>query len=261
MIELKNLTAGYKGQAIVTNISFIAYPNELTGLLGVNGAGKTTLLKTMSGLIPPIHGKCFISGKNIYHMSEKQRSQCLSFMPQRSSIIYDIPVIDVVLMGITPHLRFLETPSKKHRLLALHVLAQFNLSAFAHRSFLTLSEGQKQLVVIARNLLQNASVMLFDEPDSALDFKNRHWILNHIRELIVKSNRSGLITLHNPNDALNYCHRIIILNEGKIFHSFQPHIISVEELKETFTAIYGKITVIKHQGQWMIGRLFDESRV
>lgn len=173
-------------------------------------------------------------------------------MPQRHSIVYDTKVIDVVLMGITPYLKAFDTPSKEHRNLAYNALEKIGMEQFSNENFLHLSEGQKQLIIVSRNLMQNSEIMLFDEPDSALDFNNSHMVLSKIREVVKDQNKAGLITLHDPNMALNYCDRIIILKDKKKFADFYTDEIDSIFLKDTFNAVYGNIEIIEHKGRYMI---------
>jgi len=201
-----------------------------------------------------LSGHCLVNGRDTLTLKDKERGKYLSYMPQRPSIIYHMPVEDVVLMGMTPYLGMFETPSKKHRKMAREMIHLVGMDSYTHDSFLHLSEGQKQLIIVARNLLQQASVMLFDEPDSALDFKNRHMILGKIKQLIKHQNRTGIITLHDPNDALYYCDQIIVVHNGSILTRFDTHSLDLNRLKEIFSIIYGKIDVIQHEQQYMIVR-------
>ncbi|TJX14576.1 ABC transporter ATP-binding protein [Tissierella creatinini] len=246
------IKASYGKDLIVDDISFEINKKEFTALLGLNGAGKTTLLKVICGLLKPISGQCLIDDININALKDKERARYISFMPQRNSIVYGSRVIDVVLMGATPYLGPFDTPSKEHRQMAYNILEKIEMESFADENFLYLSEGQKQLIIIARNLMQNSKVMLFDEPDSALDFNNSHMVLSKIREVVKKENKAGLITLHDPNMALNYCDRIIILKDKKMFADFNTHDIRDHFLKDIFEEIYGDIDIIEHKGKHMI---------
>ena len=125
---------------------------------------------------------------------------------------------------------------------------------FSRKNFLHLSEGQKQMIIITRSLIQNAEIMLFDEPDSALDFTNKHMVLSKIKEVISRNNKSGIITLHDPNFALRYCDNIIILNEGKIFTQFRKQEVDKDFLYKTFKHIYGSIDVLYHNNKYVIVR-------
>lgn len=254
LLKLENISSGYGDDIIIRDINFTMENSEFTALLGLNGTGKTTLLKTISGLIKPNEGKCLLNDQDIFTLKEKERAQKISFMSQRHSIVYDIKVVDVVVMGITPYLNTFQSPSKKDRKKAYEMINLMGMDEVKNSNFNNLSEGQKQLIIIARNLMQNAALMLFDEPDSALDFINKHMVLSKIQKVVKKNKRGGMITLHDPNYALNYCDRIIVIENGNVFADFNTENISTEFLKDTFTPIYGEIEVIEHNGKFIIMR-------
>ena len=254
MFKIENIIAGYKDKNVVNNISFSVKAKEFTALLGLNGSGKTTLLKTIAGLLKPIAGKVLVNGEDMLLLNEKNLAKQISFMPQRHSIIYDTKVIDVVLMGITPYLTLFESPNKKHRDMAYSILEAMSMEEYSERNFLHLSEGQKQLIIVARSLMQSADIMLFDEPDSALDFKNKHMVLSNIKDILREQDKIGIITLHDPNFALNYCDKIIIINEGSINAEFSTKDISMKYLKDTFSKLYGEISIVRHKEKYVIVR-------
>lgn len=254
MLTLNNVEAGYDDKSIITNISFSIQPREFTAILGLNGTGKTTLLKTISGLLKPSAGKIFLNNEDMLLLNEKDLAKKISFMPQRHSIIYDIKVIDLVLMGITPYLSLFESPSKKHKEQAYKILEDMKLEAFSEKNFLHLSEGEKQLIIMARSLLQDSKIMLFDEPVSALDFKNKHFVLNNIKNILEKENKVGIITLHDPNLALSYCDRIIIIDQKNIYADFLTQNIDVKFLSKIFKSLYGEVSIVKHKEKFVIVR-------
>lgn len=261
LLKVENLAAGYGKKVIIEDINFEVKRREFTALLGLNGTGKTTLLKTISGLIKPMRGRCLLNEEDIFIMKDKKRAQRISYMAQSHNMPYDTLVIDLVLMGITPYLHIFETPSKEHRELAYKMLDLMGMEEFSNLNFNNLSEGQKQLIIIARNLMQNGELMLFDEPDSALDFTNKHMVLGKIREIVKTNGGGGLITLHDPNYALDYCDRIILVENGTIGADFLTKDLSVDLLKEVFTSIYGNIEIVEHRGKFMIMRSDYESRI
>lgn len=254
MLRVENIKAGYKRKAIVRDISFTAEKNELVGLLGLNGSGKTTLLKTISGLIDRLEGSCFVDDLDCFEMNAKDRAKLISYMPQRHSILYDIKVLDVVLMGITPYLKIYESPNKLHRKKAYQILEKIGIEEQAEENFFHLSEGQKQLILIARTLMQDSNVMLFDEPDSALDFNNKHMVLSKIKDIIVKENKVGIITLHDPSFALQYCDKIIIINNGNISSDFYINDIGIDALKANLSQIYNNLDIITYKKKLVLMR-------
>lgn len=254
MFRIEKIEAGYRDKNIINNISFSVKTNEFTAILGLNGTGKTTLLKTIGGLLKPVSGKVLVNGQDMLLLNEKELAKHISYMPQRHSIIYDTKVIDVVLMGITPYLKLFESPNKKHKEMAHKILESMGIVRYVDSNFFNLSEGQKQLIIIARSLMQDAEVMLFDEPDSALDFKNKHMIMNIIKDILEKKDKIGIVTLHDPNFALRYCDKIIIINEGKIYSEFSIKDIGIKYLIDTFSKIYGEIDIVSHKDKYVIVR-------
>ncbi|NLY35849.1 MAG: ABC transporter ATP-binding protein [Tissierellia bacterium] len=254
MLNIENMNAGYNGKSIISNISLSIKPGEFTAILGLNGAGKTTLLKTISGLLKPIDGNVFLNGENILLLNEKERAKHISFMPQSHSVVYDIKVIDLVLMGVTPYLSFFQSPNSEDRKKAYEILETIAMEQYSEKNFLHLSEGQKQLIIMARSLMQNSEIMLFDEPVSALDFINKHLVLSNIKKILEKQNKIGVITLHDPNLALNYCDKIMIIDEGKLYVEFLTKDISENLLMDIFSKMYGEIGVVRHKDKFVIVR-------
>lgn len=157
-------------------------------------------------------------------------------------------------MGANPRLNWYEAPSSAHREEARRLLEQIGLGNEADRDFLTLSEGQKQLALLCRALMQNAPVMLFDEPDSALDYGNRKKILSRIAAIIKEDRYGGLITIHDPDYALHYCDEIIILKDGVIRETICCRNVTEDGRKEAerkLKIIYPDIEVISFNGRFL----------
>ena len=121
--------------------------------------------------------KCSALGVDIRKLKEKKRATYISYVPQRSNFAYNISTIDVVSMGFNPHLKLMQSPSLKQKQFAKEVLESLGLENKSEDDYLTLSGGQQQLAILARAIVQQAPIMFFDEPDSALDFPNHHLIL------------------------------------------------------------------------------------
>lgn len=250
--ELQKITAGYGANTVVRDVSLKIEHGQFCALLGLNGSGKTTLLKAVCGLLPIRDGRCLVDGLDCTQFHERKRAQYISYIPQRCSKMQGVSVLDVVLMGLNPHLGLLESPSRADTERAKALLAKVGIDGLAEQNFAKLSEGQKQLVVFTRSLLQDAPVMLLDEPDSALDFLNRHRILKRMRELIHKENKVGLITLHDPNFALAYCDQLILMLDGEIAAQLTLRGASKQSISESLSIIYGNIAILEHDGHYMM---------
>lgn len=96
--------------------------------------------------------------------------------------------------------------------------------------------------------------MLFDEPDSALDFNNRHMVISKIKDVVKEQEKIGIITLHDPNIALKYCDRIVIIKDKKILTDFYTKEVDIEFLTEIFNKVYNNIVTIKHEDKYMVIR-------
>ncbi len=247
-MQVKNLNVYYGDACVVDDVSFSLFQGGMCALLGPNAGGKTTLLKGICQLVPT-KGECIINDKNLANMRQKELARHISYIPQNSSVELAISVIDVVMMGFSPMLSLLENPGESHRKTAMKVLSDVGLLSKANTNFLHLSAGQRQLAIFARAMVQNTQLMLFDEPDSALDFVNKHHILSMIQKITKKQNKSVLISLHDANMALQYCDRALLLSEGKLIADIDISTVSDDELKEKLSLIYTPVEIVRHNNQ------------
>ena len=160
----------------------------------------------------------------------------------------------MVLMGFNSQLGLLESPSSVHKRAALAAMERLNCAEFAEKDFGDLSQGQRQIVILARCIVQDSPVMLMDEPDSALDFLNRHMVLSKIRELIKEENKAGLITLHDPNFAMAYCDRLLLLKEGRLVGELDMRHAKADEVKKKLSLIYGDIELLQSGDSFLMGK-------
>lgn len=251
LLEIKSLSAAYGNNTILDNVSFSIQSGELCALLGLNGSGKTTLLNAVCGFLRST-GEVCINGIDCSRMNEKKRAKYISYLPQSFSDQDGRNVIDVVLMGFNPHLGLLEFPGAGHRLKAAEALAAVGMESRTNSSFDTLSQGEKQLVILSRCLVQDAPLMLFDEPDSSLDYPNRHIVLTHIKNITRDKGYAGLMTLHDPNYALNYCDRILLLKNGTICSEINVAASDAAGIEEKLSEVYGDIKVIMEENTFVV---------
>ena len=253
LFKVDDIHVSYGDVEIVHGVSFDLQEGELCALLGLNGSGKTTMMRGICGLLSA-QGRSYVNDIPLDSMSERTRARYLSFIPQISSPIQGKTVLEVLLMGANPHLGLLESPGKKHYDAAHRALEKLHLEEFAEKDFAKLSQGQKQLIILARTLVQDAPVMLMDEPDSALDFLNRHMVLSKVHEVVKEEKKAGLITLHDPNFAMAYCDRLILLKKGNLMAEVDMRTASAEEVKEKLSIIYGDIELLQHGSSYLMGK-------
>lgn len=237
---MEQVTVSFGHRAVVQNMSFSLEKGTLTGLLGANGCGKTTLLRAICGHLPHT-GICRLEGEVLEQLHTRQLSRRISYIPQRSGITISLPVLEVVLMGYHPILGLLQKPSALQRKAALRALEETGLGGMEDRDYLTLSEGQKQLCILARTLVEDTALLLLDEPDSALDFPNRYQILGKLQKLIKNGSKAGLLCLHDPNLAFAFCDQILLMKEGHCTASLRPAADSLPAMQKALEEIYGPV--------------------
>ena len=237
-----SLTAGYGKSKVLESVSFCVEKGSLVGILGANGSGKTTLLKAVCGIVPH-EGKCTLESYGLEDLTARQLARLVSYIPQRSGITIDISALDVVLMGFNPRLGLLEHPNQNMIAAAQAALEQVGLGGRAQMNYLHLSEGQKQLCILARTLVSGCKLLLLDEPESALDFRFRHRMLELLRSWTADNQTGALITLHDPALALNYCDKLLLLSNGALIGEIQPRSQSLEEMEGLLSRVYGPVTL------------------
>lgn len=242
--SVNNLTAGYGKNPVVKNLSFAVDSGCLLGILGANGSGKTTLLKAVCGILPH-GGSCILEGNVLEKLSPRQMARRCSYIPQKSGISIDISALEVVLMGFNPWLGLLERPTAAMKEEGRRNLALVGLGGREESNYLTLSEGQKQLCILARTLCGGAGLLLLDEPESALDFRFRHRMLEILKDWRSDGGRAAIVTLHDPLLALNYCDRLLLLSEGRSIGTLCPKSDPPDRMEALLEQIYGRISLTR----------------
>jgi ABC-type Mn2+/Zn2+ transport system ATPase subunit len=189
LAELDGVAAGYGGPPAIEEVSFRVRAGDRIGVLGPNGGGKSTLFKTMLGLLPVARGSMHV------------RSRC-GFVPQgdRSRLDYPVSALDVVLMGALGRIEWWRRPGRGERRRALAALELLGLGPLAKRTFGELSGGQRQRVLIARALLQEASLLLLDEPFSGIDAASSQRVTAVVDELAARGH-GLMIATHDVEQA------------------------------------------------------------
>ena len=241
-LSVKRISAGYGKNNVIENISFDLDDGTLMGIIGANGSGKTTLLKALCGILPH-QGSCTLEGTVLEELSAKQLAKLVSYIPQRSGISIDISALDVVLMGFNPELGLLEHPTRKMKDTAMQALEQVGLAGKEETNYLHLSEGQKQLCILARTLVSDSKLLLLDEPESALDFRFRHQMLSLLHSWVASRERSAIVTLHDPVLALNFCDKLLLLSDGGVLDIIAPKSDSLDKMEQVLRKVYGPISL------------------
>ena len=214
-LETRNLSYSYHaGQAILNDISLKIYEGSVTVLLGLNGSGKTTLIKVLTGLLKPLKGTTFIEAKDITQISSTELSKLISYVPQNISDT-DFAVLDYLTFGRMNTIKFYSSPKSEDYEKAKAVAEELGIIDLLSEKMNELSGGQRQLVTIARAVVQDSEIIIMDEPTASIDYKFLNVVIRYIYKL---KNRGKTIVLscHNPSIPLLLNADVIVLEHGKV---------------------------------------------
>jgi iron complex transport system ATP-binding protein len=215
LIAVNHVTCGYNHRPVLSDISLAFAPGEVVALLGPNGSGKTTLLKVLLGLLPPQQGNVLLENRPVSTISPKQLARRIAYVPQVHRASFGYRVLDVVLMGRMPHKPFFFRYGKADQTIALQALERLSIGHLKDRPYTEVSGGERQLVLIARALVQGADIFVMDEPVNGLDYGNQIRLLGRIADL-ARDGYTFIKTTHFPDHALWISDRVVMLNSGRV---------------------------------------------
>ncbi|WP_369053924.1 ABC transporter ATP-binding protein [Kineococcus terrestris] len=238
MIRAEGVGFSYSGTAVLDGVDVTAVDGRVLGLVGPNGSGKTTLLRTLHGALAPERGRVLLDGADVTRLRTRDVARRVAVVVQEHGGDLPLLVSDVVLMGRAPHRSaFSRTSPADHRT-AADALARVGALHLAGRRLSGLSGGEKQRVLVARALVQEAAHLLLDEPTNHLDVRYQHEVLDLVRSLVHGSRggaggaRSAVVVLHDLNLALRYCDDVAVLHRGRLVAAGAPADVLVPEVLE-----------------------------
>lgn len=234
-IEVKNLSFSYGDRQVLKDISFKVNPSEFVSILGPNGVGKSTLFRCMLGLLSGYSGQVCIDGVDIRKMSISECARHVAYIPQSCGAAFNYSVFDIVLMGSTPSLAGFRNPGKKAMERCEWALDKIGISELSDRCFHRLSGGEKQLVMIARAITQDAPMLMLDEPTASLDFGNQLRVLQQLKTLSAEG-YTIIQTTHHPEQSYMFSDRILAVQNGQLLMDGKPSEILT---KDTMKVLYG----------------------
>ncbi|AUC52254.1 ABC transporter [Sagittula sp. P11] len=239
MLVARDLSIGYGQQVIGSGLGLEVAPGDVLCLLGPNGCGKTTLFRTLLGLLPPLSGEVLLSGKPITAQRRAEVARQISYVPQAHAPPFPFEALDVVLMGRTARLGAFGQPSRTDREAAFAAMVQLGIGDLAASDYSRLSGGQRQLVLIARALAQEAPLMVMDEPTASLDFGNEAQVLARISALARAAAHGAhgvVLSTHNPDHAFQLGARVLLMKAGqRVAEGPCDEVLTTQ----TLSAVYG----------------------
>lgn len=214
MIKFDNVAIAYQKNTILENVTLNIDRGVITTFLGPNGCGKTSLMSTINRTIKPVQGSIHIDGSEISKLNTKSLAKIVATVPQFYNANFNYSVFDMILLGRSPHVDYM--PKKEDADKVEEAIEHIGIEHLRDREFNKLSGGEKQLVMIARAIAQDAEVILLDEPTSYLDLKNQLKVLSIVKEINALKKVTCIMSLHDPNHALMYSDKIVLIHNGTV---------------------------------------------
>ena len=241
-VILRDLSIGYtiKGgkKAVATQLNGIINGGELTCLLGRNGVGKSTLLRTLSAFQPALGGDVLLQGKPLSSYSDQELSQLIGVVLTEKPQVRNMTVNELVAMGRAPYTGFWGILSKDDRRIVDESIQLVGIEALSHRQVQSLSDGERQKVMIAKALAQQTPVIYLDEPTAFLDYPSKVELLQLLRRLAHEENKTVFLSTHDVEISLQLADMLWLMTPQQL-HVGTPHELAAEGVLSTF---------IKHEG-------------
>ena len=220
-LEIRDLHFSYRNHEVLKGLNLTVSDGEMVSLLGRNGAGKTTLMRLIPGFLKATEQSILIDGKPVLQMSLRERASYMAYIPQITRSVFPYSVRTSILMGCSNRLSLLQNPGAKEEQRVEEVIDLLNIRGIADRNMETISGGERQLVLIARALMQDARLLILDEPTSFLDYGNQLLVLERVQEL-AEQGYSCIYSTHNPDLALSHSTRAVVMKDGVIVFDDRP---------------------------------------
>lgn len=244
MLEIRDLTVAYGELVALRLVSLSLGTGELVGLVGPNGSGKSTLIRAITRLVRPLGGHIRLDGKEVGRLSQRELARWAAVVPQNPYLPDAFTVLEVALMGRTPHLGLLQSEGRADLAAVRRALEQTDVWRLASRRMGELSGGERQRVLVARALAQETPLLLLDEPTAHLDMGHQAAVLDLVRQLCRRGGKAVLAAVHDLSLAGQYCDRLVMLNEGRIVGEGKPEEVLSPQL---LASVYGtRVSVFPH---------------
>ncbi len=243
-LYVENLSYKIDNQKLIENITLDIPKGNFVGIIGPNGSGKSTLLKTIYRAHQASEGCIYLNGHEMNRMSNKQIARHMAVVSQENAINFDFSVMEIMMIGRYANRSILSKDSVDDQKICEDALASVGMLEFKNRSFLSLSGGEKQKVLIASAFSRKPELIVMDEPTNHLDVGYQFLILDLMKK---QQDMTIFTSIHDMNMAMQYCDKIIAIKDGGIYCVGTPcEVLTPENLKELF---HVKAEILELPGQ------------
>jgi iron complex transport system ATP-binding protein len=236
VLHAQDLRCGYGRVEVIHGISFTVFTGDVLCVLGPNGVGKTTLFKSILGFLPLRGGRVLVAGRDLSTWGRRELARTVAYVPQAHAAPFPFTVGEVVLMGCTPRLGIIGSPGHADVITARENMTALGIAHLANKPFTQISDGERQMVLIARALTQQPTLLMMDEPTANLDLGNQVRVLRQIRAL-ASAGLAIVMISHTPDHAFSVATTAALLQQDGTLHVGPPEDIVTPA---NLTAAYGE---------------------
>ena len=242
-LAARGVSVNLGGTPVLRSVSFAARPGMVTGLVGPNGAGKSTLLRVMAGVLRPGAGAVRLGAAELSELPARERARQVAYLPQHEAA-HPFTALETVLMARYPHLSRFALEGADDRRIARAAMALTETERFENRQLDRISGGERQRVLLARALAQQARVLLLDEPVAGLDLRHQLAAMETLRSQAAGGGVAVVVALHDVWLASRYCDRLTLLSGGEVVAEGTPaEVFTLRRFREVF----GVEAVVEHE--------------
>ncbi|MBI5197394.1 MAG: ABC transporter ATP-binding protein [Nitrospirae bacterium] len=230
LLEVQSLSFRYQGDWVLREVTFQVPRGTIWGIVGPNGSGKTTLLKLLAGLLSPQKGTVRLEGEDLREMSPISLARRLGVVFQENFQDFPLRVYDMVALGRSPHLSGLGFLNSDDQEIVGRAIRDMGVEDLRSQSISAISGGERQRVLIARTLAQQAEILLLDEPTTHLDIGHQFEMQQYLLDLLRQREMTLVVVSHDLNMVSSFCDGLLLLHQGRVVGCGSPGDVLTERI-------------------------------
>ena len=232
IISLSQLSVGYTlSHPVISDINLELRSGELACLIGENGIGKSTLLKTLTGFLPKLKGSLLLGNRDIESFSQRELARQVSIVLTQKPDVQNLTIEEIIGLGRSPYTGFFGRLRAEDRKVVDDAIATMGIEKLRGRMIQTLSDGERQKVMIAKALAQETPIILLDEPTAFLDFPSKAETFQSLQRMAHERDKLILLSTHDLELAVRFADRLLEVKKGTL------QAVSASEVKASIRAI------------------------